>query len=222
MEENFVKFLNIAKMILVWYNWYMRCFITSSVYGYFLSSFLNFYILVLIFPISAPPFPKQTWSLHQYVSSGWQTVEENPPQFYTVIQQLKDQTGKSSPIGLLDVDDLSIDLTIIIITIIMRDIGKDTQSSICCVKDNWENWLNLRHTLDRIYQTSILEVPYFQTHLHDNVNEVVSIVTLPWRVTDTKRTISNAHYPWWSTVEPLTCPQRWVQMGMWNNRILLK
>ena len=50
----------------------------------------NFSIHVLIFPNSAPPIPKQTWSLHQYVSSGWQTMEENPPQFYTVIQQLKD------------------------------------------------------------------------------------------------------------------------------------
>ena len=28
------------------------------------------------------------------------------------------------------------------------------------MKDNWENWLNLKHTLDRMYLTSISEVQY--------------------------------------------------------------
>ena len=35
-------------------------------------------------------------------------------------------------------------------------MGKlNTHSPIYCMKDNWENWLNLRHTLDRMYLTSI-------------------------------------------------------------------
>ena len=36
------------------------------------------------------------------------------------------------------------------------------------------------------------------------------------------KTISNAHYLWWSALEPLIGPQVWVQMGLQNNRILLK
>ena len=36
------------------------------------------------------------------------------------------------------------------------------------------------------------------------------------------RTISNALYLWWPTLEPLIWPQVSVQMGLQNNRILLK
>ena len=29
-----------------------------------------------------------------------------------------------------------------------------------CIKDNWENWPNVRHTRDRIYLTSVLAVQF--------------------------------------------------------------
>ena len=33
---------------------------------------------------------------------------------------------------------------------------------------------------------------------------------------------SNAHYLWWSTLEPLIWPQVWVQMGLWNNPVNIR
>ena len=36
------------------------------------------------------------------------------------------------------------------------------------------------------------------------------------------RTIRNAHYLWWSTLESPIWPQVWVQMGLLNNRIFTK
>ena len=35
-------------------------------------------------------------------------------------------------------------------------------SPICCMNDNWDNFLNLRHTLDRIHLASILEFNTFR------------------------------------------------------------
>ena len=41
------------------------------------------------------------------------------------------------------------------LTIIRREMGKlNTHSPIYCIKNNCEKWLNLRHTLDRMYLTS--------------------------------------------------------------------
>ena len=61
-----------------------------------------------------------------------------------------------------------------ILTIIIREMGKlNTHSPIYCMKDNWENWPNLRHARDRIYLTSILAVQYLQIVLHNDDNEVV-------------------------------------------------
>ena len=38
---------------------------------------------------------------------------------------------------------------------IIRDIDKlNTHKPIYCIKDNWKNWLNLRHTLDRMCHVS--------------------------------------------------------------------
>ena len=49
----------------------------------------------------------------------------------------------------------------------------NTQSPIYCMKDNWENWLNLRHTRNKMYLTSVLEVQYLQIRLHNDANGVV-------------------------------------------------
>ena len=60
-----------------------------------------------------------------------------------------------------------------ILTITIREMGNlKTHSPIYCMKDNWENWRNLRHTLDNVHLTSILEVQYLQIRLHNNDNEV--------------------------------------------------
>ena len=50
-----------------------------------------------------------------------------------------------------------------------------THSIIYCINDNWENWFNLRHTLDRIYSKNILYVQWLQISQHneDNVGEIV-------------------------------------------------
>ena len=59
-----------------------------------------------------------------------------------------------------------------ILTIIIREMVKlNTHILMYCMKDNLENWLNLRHTLGSMF--SSLEVQYFQVRLHDNDNEVV-------------------------------------------------
>ena len=45
-----------------------------------------------------------------------------------------------------------------ILTIIIRKMGKlNTHSPIYCMKDNWQNWLNLRHARYRMYLTSMLD-----------------------------------------------------------------
>ena len=45
-----------------------------------------------------------------------------------------------------------------------KDISKmKTHSPIYCITDNWENMLNLTHTLNKIYLTGILEVQCLQT-----------------------------------------------------------
>ena len=41
------------------------------------------------------------------------------------------------------------------------------------MNDNWENCLNLRHTLDRMYLTNTLEVQYLYICLHSGDNKVV-------------------------------------------------
>ena len=52
-----------------------------------------------------------------------------------------------------------------------REMGKlKTHRPIYCMKDDWENGLNLKHTLDRIYLTGILIVEYFQKSLHNDDN----------------------------------------------------
>ena len=46
-----------------------------------------------------------------------------------------------------------------ILTIIIREIGNpNTHIPLCCMKDSWENWLNLGHTLDRMYLRIILKI----------------------------------------------------------------
>ena len=53
-------------------------------------------------------------------------------------------------------------------------MGKlDTHNPIYCMKDDWDNWLNLRHTLNRMYMASIVEVQYVQIHLQNYDNEVM-------------------------------------------------
>ena len=49
----------------------------------------------------------------------------------------------------------------------------NTHSPLYCLKDNWENWLNVRHTRDRMYLTSTLEVQFFQIGLHNDDNEAI-------------------------------------------------
>ena len=54
-------------------------------------------------------------------------------------------------------------------TTIMREISKfNTHSSIYCMKDNWDNRFNLRHTLDRMFLTGILEFQYLRLQNNDN------------------------------------------------------
>ena len=53
------------------------------------------------------------------------------------------------------------------------DMIKYTYSHKHHKKVDWEDWRNLRHTLDRMYLTSILEVQYFQIHLHKYDSELV-------------------------------------------------
>ena len=61
-----------------------------------------------------------------------------------------------------------------ILTIIIREMGKlNTHSPIYCTKYNWENWLNLRHTLDKMYLANILDVQYLQIRPHNDENDVV-------------------------------------------------
>ena len=45
-------------------------------------------------------------------------------------------------------------------------------------KDNWENCLNLRHTLGIIYLTSILVIQCFQISLHNDDNECYELMIL--------------------------------------------
>ena len=55
--------------------------------------------------------------------------------------------------------------TYILITI-TREKGKvKTHSPIYCMKDDWKNKLNRRHTLDRIYMTGVLYVQCLHTCL---------------------------------------------------------
>ena len=51
------------------------------------------------------------------------------------------------------------------------------QSPICCIKYNWENWLNRKHILDRIYLTHKAEYdlkaimnPAYGTHQNGTLN----------------------------------------------------
>ena len=43
-----------------------------------------------------------------------------------------------------------------ILTKVIRMGKLNTHSLIYCMKNNWENWFNLGHTLDRMYLTSII------------------------------------------------------------------
>ena len=52
----------------------------------------------------------------------------------------------------------------------IREMGKLNTHSM---KDNWEYWLSLKPTLDRMYLTSILEVQHLQLRLHDDDKGVV-------------------------------------------------
>ena len=46
-------------------------------------------------------------------------------------------------------------------------MGKlNTNSPIYYMENKWENWLNLRYTIDRLFLTNILEVQHFQTCLN--------------------------------------------------------
>ena len=50
-----------------------------------------------------------------------------------------------------------------ILTIIIREMGKlNTHDPVYCMKDTWENWLILRHKLDRMYLINISYVQHFQ------------------------------------------------------------
>ena len=49
------------------------------------------------------------------------------------------------------------------------DIGK----KYCNMNYDGMNWLNLRHTLDRMYLTSIVDDQYIQICLHNDDKEVV-------------------------------------------------
>ena len=59
-------------------------------------------------------------------------------------------------------------------TIITSELGKlKTHSPIYWSRYDGDNWLNLTHTLDSIYLTSILEVQYVQISVHNDDNEIV-------------------------------------------------
>ena len=51
-----------------------------------------------------------------------------------------------------------------------------THSPTYCMTDNWENMLNLTHTLNKIYLTGI-EVQFLQISLHNYDNEMVHLQT---------------------------------------------
>ena len=58
-----------------------------------------------------------------------------------------------------------------IFLIITRGMGKlKTHSPISCTKDNWENWLNLRYTLDRMNVCIMMIMSYCHEETnHDDV-----------------------------------------------------
>ena len=61
-----------------------------------------------------------------------------------------------------------------ILTIIKRGIGKmKTHSTIYRKRGNWENWLNLRYTLDRIHLKSIVYIQCSQPSLQNDNKERV-------------------------------------------------
>ena len=63
--------------------------------------------------------------------------------------------------------------SICIRTIIIRAMGKlNTHSPIYCMKHNWENILNLRHTLVGMCLTNSLEVQYLQIRHHEDNEEM--------------------------------------------------
>ena len=49
----------------------------------------------------------------------------------------------------------------------------DIEKKSYYMKYNWMNWLNLRHTFDRMHLTSIVDDQYIQICLHNDDNEVV-------------------------------------------------
>ena len=65
-------------------------------------------------------------------------------------------------------DDDNMKCTHILTIIIIEMDNLNTHSLIYWLKDNWENWLNLRHTLDTVYLTCSLEVQYLQICLHND------------------------------------------------------
>ena len=59
-----------------------------------------------------------------------------------------------------------------ILTVTTREMYKlKTHSLIYCIKDDWKNWLNLRHIFDEIHITSIGYVPCLQISLRNDDNE---------------------------------------------------
>ena len=50
--------------------------------------------------------------------------------------------------------------------------------SLYCTKGNWNNWLTLRHTFNRMLLTSSLEVQYIHIRLHNDDNELVQCAIL--------------------------------------------
>ena len=62
---------------------------------------------------------------------------------------------------IIHTSDLIVIISTHILTIITREMGKLKTHSLIhvySIEGNWENWLNLRHTLNRIYLTSILYI----------------------------------------------------------------
>ena len=53
-------------------------------------------------------------------------------------------------------------------------MGKLTHNPIYYMKDNWENWPNLRHTLDRMYLASISVLMKHDLYIPDpdNLNPI--------------------------------------------------
>ena len=69
-----------------------------------------------------------------------------------------------------------------------KGMGKlKTHSPIYCIMDNWENMLNLTHTLDKTYLTGILEVQCLQISLHNDDNEMMWSTNKRIRSADQKR-----------------------------------